>query len=97
MDAANLFHYFTKKKAGSRQSFYCLLPSACCLLLLQPKEGTNAAHALEHDFPAAARHNAAIAPPAGLVIQVYTVHVEVLADLFDLALVPRHLLIQDIE
>jgi hypothetical protein len=66
-------------------------------MLLQPEERTDSTHALKLDFPAATRHYAAIAPPAGLMVEVYAVHVEVFADLLDLAFVPRCPLLEVVE
>jgi hypothetical protein len=67
------------------------------LSFLEPEERADTAYTLKLDFPSTARHDAAIAAPAGFVIQVRAVHVEILADLFDFAIVPGRLLIQDVE
>jgi hypothetical protein len=64
------------------------------LLTLKPQEGTNAMLFLEFYREAAAGHDSRVAAPAGVMIQINTVHVEAGTDLFDLPFVARQLIVE---
>jgi hypothetical protein len=56
-------------------------------VVLEPEERTDAADALKLHDSAATGHDSPGAAPAGFVIEVRAIHVKVLADLLDLALI----------
>ncbi len=64
-------------------------------MTLQPEKRANAADTVELDLEAAAGHDPSVATPARLVIKLDAVHVEVLADLFQLAFLARQPFVQD--
>lgn len=67
----------------SREAAEGLAPSA---VVFEPEERTDTVNLLEFHFQTAAGHGTPLSPPAGLVVQVDTVHVKAFAYPLDLAL-----------
>ena len=64
-------------------------------MIVEPEEGTYAADALKLDLKPAAGHGSAVSTPAGLVIKISAIHVEILTDLFELAFRARQPFMRD--
>src|SRR6266508_2710055 len=55
-------------------------------VLFEPQERADAANSLKFHLQTAAGHNTSLSLPAGLMVEIDTVHVKVFANLLDLAL-----------
>src|SRR6266487_5647948 len=85
------------RRVSARNATGCSRLARDSGVLLEPEKRADAAHLFELHGDSAARHDAGVPAPAGLVIEIDAVHVEGVADALDLPLVARVARDQDLE